>query len=533
MQVMIWRSLLSINKLWKFCLQTLGQQWDYYSSVPPYGALPVERVNSASYDFVGSGDKDILISGRAHPLVTYNLGFAGQCDAIDLVTGVPEFSNVTTNVFSSRPRNGSVGFLLADYDNDGDLDLYIPNGMYRQSASNPGHPHRLYEYDQSQGKFIDKTTTVFSGYSSLATLNGSWSDYDGDGYLDLLVGVAPGLATPTSHHPIDGLRLFHNVQMSGSPDPQDRVFVDVTSSVGLSSSDSGVLPLLWVDFDQDHDLDLVTIEWKGNSSESARSKLYLNEGGSFTNCTSAMFPAAETIKWRENMATHGDFDNDGDVDILYYSSVSRGYIENTFNEEPSGFKLESGWREVQPEGVQWETRPFDLDAFDSDLDGWLDFAFPGSSEQLQWHRLFENNGGTSFSEFTIDQSHSWAIQSVDWNGDGFTELVFGTKMGDEIYFRSSEAVNGTNTNNWAGVKLDSDLDVCNKYGIGATVVVSWENQSQARVVDGGSGNAGQHDLNLSFGLGSSTVESVAVRVVWPCGQTMLDSIPTGEYSTLF
>ena len=56
-------------------------------------------------------------------------------------------------------------------------------------------------------------------------------------------------------------------------------------------------------------------------------------------------------------------------------------------------------------------------------------------------------------------------------------------------------------------------------------------QTQAQLVDGGSGHAGQHDLDLTFGLGSYA-GSVDVEVLWPCGQTQYATVPADQYTTL-
>src|SRR4029453_11295187 len=110
------------------------------------------------------------------------------------------------------------GLAAADFDNDGDLDLYLANGdndvFFKNQLTETG-----------TATFIDVTATAFPGITTPQRgASASWGDYDKDGYLDLYV---------SNHKEIDGTgaesqdRLFHN---NG-----DGTFSDVSYLLGLEN----------------------------------------------------------------------------------------------------------------------------------------------------------------------------------------------------------------------------------------------------------------------------------------------------------
>ncbi|MCK4840086.1 MAG: VCBS repeat-containing protein, partial [Desulfobulbaceae bacterium] len=142
-------------------------------------------IGSVSGDLDGDGDFDLFISNLAHPRY---IEFSDQ--SMVLINNselLPEFADQFSEsgiIFDET----SADPLLFDVDNDGDLDLYITS-VYRNRSSH------LYIND-GKGGFTDQTwlagAAVMNGWGAAS------ADYDGDGYLDLLV------ASP------EGVRLLHN-----------------------------------------------------------------------------------------------------------------------------------------------------------------------------------------------------------------------------------------------------------------------------------------------------------------------------------
>src|SRR5687768_12057988 len=132
---------------------------------------------------------------------------------------------------------------IADYDGDGDLDIYV--GMN-------GSPNRLYRNDGGSFTEVAGDAGIADGR---ATRSAAWSDFDADGDPDLLVGFAG---------PAGILKLYRN---------DAGRFIDITRESGLQRDSAAVRQLSWIDLDADGDLDLfVAFRDKPNA-------LYRNEGG--------------------------------------------------------------------------------------------------------------------------------------------------------------------------------------------------------------------------------------------------------------
>ena len=116
----------------------------------------------------------------------------------------------------------------ADFDNDGDLDLFVGFGA--------GIPNRLYRNDG--GTFVD-VAGVAGVADTERTRGASWGDFNSDGRLDLYVGFA--FDAPT------GNRLYRNDGKSG--------FTDIAPSLGVDFSGQ-TRQISWIDYDIDGDVDL-------------------------------------------------------------------------------------------------------------------------------------------------------------------------------------------------------------------------------------------------------------------------------------
>ncbi len=245
-----------------------------------------QAYNMAVGDFNNDGWPDVFISDPESTLL-YNTGRGSFADQIGTIE-------------AALPSDIPGGTASADYDNDGDMDLFVEVIRNLEQA-----PRNLL-LRNDEGRFVEVGAAAGLG-ESLATRAAIWFDYDRDGHLDLYTGNA-GLGLQSN---VLNLRnaLYKN---SG-----DGTFIDVTAAVGLDlalqptfeGTHSGMVA---GDFNDDGWPDLYV------SVLAAPDRLFLNDGqGGFLDTPQDEF-GHEAIAMGVAV---GDIDNDGDLDIF------QGYAE--------------------------------------------------------------------------------------------------------------------------------------------------------------------------------------------------------------
>ncbi|MEW5917702.1 MAG: FG-GAP-like repeat-containing protein, partial [Gemmatimonadota bacterium] len=199
-----------------------------------------------------------------------------------VMKGGKVYRNLPPTFVATQPELFAAGANLtnawADYDADGDLDLYVGFN---------GAANRLYRNDR--GTFSDVAASLGVA-DARATRSAAWGDYDRDGDPDLMLGFAPGAASVLKLYRNDGAR-----------------FSDVTLEAGLSRTDSaGVRQFVWIDYDADGDLDLyVALRDRPNV-------LFRNDAGRFSDVA----PEIGLADARKSVgAVWVDYDDDGDFDL--------------------------------------------------------------------------------------------------------------------------------------------------------------------------------------------------------------------------
>ena len=232
----------------------------------------VFRSSVAWGDYDNDGDLDILLTGES------KAGFISKIYRNDAGVFVDIADPILFGVRGSAVAWG-------DYDNDGDLDILLTGS---------GFISKIYRNDN--GSFFDIAAPLVGiGAGSVA-----WGDYDSDGDLDILMsGYSSG----------EIFKIYRNDKGS---------FVDVTGS--LNNTIWG--KALWGDYDNDGDLDILLIGAHVNGTQ--YSKIYRNDGGNFIDI------AALLLGVRDGFAAWGDYDNDGDLDILLTGSSNKGPIAKIY-----------------------------------------------------------------------------------------------------------------------------------------------------------------------------------------------------------
>ena len=328
--------------------------------------------------------------------------------------------------------SGSVAW--GDYDNDGDLDILLVG------TTSSGRISKIYQNTGAgfSEVFVGSLTGVGFG-SSVA-----WGDYDSDGDLDILLTGLDASNVKVS-------RIYQN---TGTGFVQ--VFAGSLTGVQYGS-------VAWGDYDNDGDLDILIT---GNSGGNV-SKIYQNTGTGFTEVFAGSLTGVggSSVAW-------GDYDNDGDLDILLtgYSGVGIAPVSKIYRNTGTGFTevFAGSLTGVGGSSAAWG---------DYDNDGDLDILLTGYSGVAPVSKIYRNSG-TGFSEVfagsltgVYQSSAAWGDYDNDGDldilltglgagnvpvgkifqnaGSGFVEVLAGSLTG--VGFGSSVA--------WGDYDNDGDLDV--------------------------------------------------------------------------
>jgi uncharacterized repeat protein (TIGR01451 family) len=246
------------------------------------GPAGVREGSAAWGDYDNDGDLDILLTGFSSngPLTQVYQNNAGV------------FADISAGLVGVQGGSATWG----DYDNDGDLDILLAGQV---DFGSPMMTTAIYRNDG--GSFTDTNASLMGlGYGSVA-----WGDYDNDGDLDiLLTGIT------NDYNPIS--KIYRND--GGS-------FTDTNASL----AEIGYGSAAWGDYDNDGDLDILL---SGQTYDYySFTKIYRNDGGIFTDINAGLAGVAESD------AAWGDYDNDGDLDILLTGSGPSGPIAQIYRND--------------------------------------------------------------------------------------------------------------------------------------------------------------------------------------------------------
>jgi len=487
------------------------------------------------------------------------------------------FEDITARAGLAGLDGVSVG-VFADYDNDGFKDFYVSRTFEaNQLFHNDGH-----------GVFTDVTARSGLG-PDICTTVASWADYDNDGDLDLYVGryLDPRKDIPPTFYARNGEpnQLYRN---NG-----DGTFTNVTEQAGVG--DRGLaLGTVWGDYDNDGDADLFI------ANDFGRKTFYRNEGnGTFTDVT----VGAGALAYGAGMnASFGDYDNDGRLDVYVtnirsehawfagYPTVGRhianSWLQGTWRSDmglylqimrQSGMGFPDVFRQMAsgnnllhnrgdgtfadvtakagaaPIGWFWGASfaDFDNDGWqdiyaadgwmynDKDTEAELDFfnAVVGHQDEYKtgkffdlkyygrrsWHgwernRHLRNEGDGTFREIgrpagTDLVLNSRGVAVADFWNRGVMDIAVEAYAGRHALLRNEVG----QRRNWLEVELVGTRS--NRDAVGARVTIKVGGKQQMREVVLGDGYASQNSLRLHFGLGNAGhVDEMTVQ--WPASHSV-------------
>ncbi len=330
------------------------------------------------------------------------------------------FADVTETAGVRLADRISVGAVFADYDNDGDQDLYVTstrggNVLFR---------------NQGDGTFADVTqdaNLTLVAHSQTA----AFFDYDNDGRLDLFV---TNTARWTTNRPTAcGLKYYPGLaefmEMATSPkeynvlyhNEGNGTFADVTDKAGLKGLGWGGDCAVF-DADEDGRLDLVVTNMFG------RSQFYRNRGdGTFADETQ---PRLGRVSWGAIGARAFDANGDGRLDLLITDMHSDMWLP---------VKDEEKYRRTAGESVPKKFKYlmgalYDEDESNRELERQFADAFRVKYDETVFgNTLFLNQGGGTFKEVSdeagVETFWPWGIANGDFDNDGDEDVFLPSGMG--------------------------------------------------------------------------------------------------------
>lgn len=491
----------------------------------------------AFFDFDGDGDQDLLfINGTHWPSKPRADGEKPPTAALYQNDGHGKFEDVTKGSGLDVSLFG-MGVAVGDYDNDGRVDVFI-TGV---------NENRLFHNDGG-GKFTDVTAQAgVAGATNDWSTSAAWIDYDNDGDLDLFVchyvrwSKAIDLEVG---YKIDGVTRAYGPPMNFEGtfpslfrnDGGGR-FVDVSAASGIQMKNPSTgrpmaksLAVAPVDADNDGWIDIVvandtvqnflfrnrrdgTFEEIGSRSGIAFDAYGMTRGamgidaarfrndealgiaiGNFANEMNALYVSQrDALMFADEAITAGvgpasrlllkfglfffDYDLDGRQDVL----TANGHLEEDIQ------KFQQSQRYRQPAQLFWNR---------------------GASQGVGFAPVPEAKCGADLLKPIVGRGSAFA----DMDGDGDLDVVMTQIGGPPLLLRNDQELK----HNWLRFKLAGTKS--NRDGIGAWVKIRMGNQVLSRQVMPAKSYLSQSELLVTVGLGAATRVD-EVTVVWPGKQT--------------
>ena len=438
------------------------------------------------------------------------------------------FSDATETA-GVRGEGYAMGVAVADYDNDGDPDLFVAgvnrNLLYRNEGNGKftdvTKPANLLGIDAKRGPKSEKPWSVAA----------AWLDYDNDGKLDLFVvnycqwtpdldpycgAQKEGYRTYCFPDRYEGLpnQLFHN---NG-----DGTFTDVSAATGIANHVGKGMGISIADYNDDGFVDIFVANdtlpnflfrnnaGKGFAEVGLQAGVALNDSGKPVSSMGVDFR---------------DYNNDGLPDVI--ASALEGETFPLFRNVGKGFFTDVTW----PSGLgkaSVKRSGWSLGLFDFNNDGWKDVftvnAHVNDNQELyneqtyrQANAIFANLGNGNFQDVSRDAGNDFQAKSAhrgcafaDFNNDGKVDVVT-TALNEpaELWLNESAP-----DQHWLAIKLIGTKS--NRDGIGAKLKLTTTAGSQFNHATTSVGYASSSTRLVHFGLGKETmVKQIEVR--WPSG----------------
>ncbi len=490
--------------------------------------------------------------------------YTGNCDELICKGGDDDSGAVYSSLLTFSAMAGTTYYIVFDnHWESGDFSFSLTEEPYSPPMFEPfdvtlGGGYKMAVADMN-GDYLDDIVSADdnsvnmlyqaatgSGFTS-ATLTAQptvfmpgWSmaagDFDKNGYNDLLYGNGSGacimlanedgtafsakLESPSEFYLFSQRTNFVDINNDGHLDAfvchdvQPNVYFlnDGEGSFDFIQGGLGDYPSggnygsIWVDYDNDGDVDLFIAKCRGGDDPAAMNELHRNDGdGEFTEVSSVNTNEAGMADMIQTWSSAwADYDNDGDMDALVGASSNTSGMhkmminngDGTFTDATEGTGFDT-FDELNIEHV----------AHDFNNDGWADVFGGGSTIMI-------NNGDMTFTPLEVSAGNG---PIGDLNNDGFLDIYNDNNV---VHYNTG------NDNNWMKITLKGIES--NSNGIGARVEIHGAGEGwaqQIRDVRSGDGFRYMSSLNVHFGLGN-TEEIDQLVIKWPSGVIDIIDNPT-------
>jgi len=426
-------------------------------------------------DFDGDGDLDLFVGMKGNSPNKLYRNDAGRF--VDVADEVGVADTMDTR-----------GAAWGDFDGDGDLDLYV--GFSKRS----GAANKLYHNDGKGKHFTEVGHAQGVDVSGFETRQVVWVDYDNDGTEDLFVAFRDG---PNM--------LFHN---------EDGHFRNVAKEMGVDDARRTV-GAVWFDYNQDGRLDLFVANQDGD-----KNGMWRNDGARFTDVAAELgLEGIAPGRVGSNGPSVIDFDNDGNFD-LFVAGYGRNFLyrgdgAGKFSEVAAAMGVQGGDRATPS---AWG---------DFDNDGRPDLYVSSYIDKPVNERdyLYRNEGGRFVDmtpELFLKHGATHGLQWADFDQDGAIDLAVANNNpeGKNALYRNrlprDQAQHSLQVQvldrKGRATRAGSEVRI---YAAGTRKVLG------GRIVDSGGGYCSQSQVPVHFGLGDAARVDVEVTYFTPQGRKKL------------
>jgi len=386
------------------------------------------------------------------------------------------FNSISLNGISNTFKTKQV--IWVDYDNDGDQDFFVTGfeGV-----------NKFYKNDGDMN-FTDISSTIGFFQTDLFTYGVSFADMDNDGDLDAFISNRDGVADDQRNY------LYRN---------DEGTYIDITASAGLSMSSHLSFCSIIFDYNNDGFQDI----YISNDKPDNLNILYKNNGdGTFDDVSEY---SGAGIGINAMTTTIGDYNNDGWFDI-YITNTPEGNELLRINGDGT-FTNVAEATATTFNSVGWGAVFLDADS-DGLLDLYVSSDFDGSVGSFLSAAFYHQQNNETFIipeniGFQDDTRKSYTNAIGDIDNDGKPDIVVGNDIEPNFLWANTTV----NENNWLKVKLEGVIS--NRDGIGNTIEINIDGQSQYRGTLAGEGYLSQNSFYEFFGMGNAT-EVDYVKVTW-------------------